>query len=95
MITDTTAIMTFKGNGNVGIGDEDPDFLLEVNGTAGKPGGGSWSNSSDRRLKLPSLGSFLSKAPVIVKLSSCAFSVDRSDKVTARSSCSDFAAGCR
>ncbi|MEM7754157.1 MAG: tail fiber domain-containing protein [Planctomycetota bacterium] len=28
-----------------------PDFDLEVNGTAGKPGGGSWSNSSDRRLK--------------------------------------------
>ena len=24
---------------------------MEVNGSAGKPGGGSWSNSSDRRLK--------------------------------------------
>lgn len=34
----------------VGIGAQ-PAFLLHVNGSAGKPGGGSWSNSSDRRLK--------------------------------------------
>ncbi len=37
--------------GNVGIGTTAPGFKLEVNGSAGKPGGGSWSNSSDRRLK--------------------------------------------
>ncbi len=37
--------------GNVGIGDTSPDFLLEVDGTAGKPGGGDWSDSSDIRLK--------------------------------------------
>ena len=38
--------------GRVSIGaDLTPDFTLEVNGSAGKPGGGSWSNSSDRRLK--------------------------------------------
>ncbi len=36
---------------NVGIGAGAPTFNLEVNGSAGKPGGGSWSNSSDRRLK--------------------------------------------
>ena len=35
----------------VGINSGVPSFTLEVNGTAGKPGGGSWSNSSDRRLK--------------------------------------------
>jgi len=28
-----------------------PSFTLEVNGTAGKPGGGSWSVASDERLK--------------------------------------------
>ncbi len=37
--------------GNVGIHTETPTFTLHVNGTAGKPGGGSWTNSSDRRLK--------------------------------------------
>lgn len=37
--------------GSVGIGTTTPGYLLEVNGTAGKPGGGSWSTASDRRLK--------------------------------------------
>jgi|GEM_PF-6875699 len=40
-----------KSNGDVGIGTTSPQFLLHVNGSAGKPGGGSWSASSDRRLK--------------------------------------------
>ena len=43
--------MTIKNNGNVGIRTSSPGFTLEVNGSAGKPGGGSWSASSDRRLK--------------------------------------------
>jgi len=39
-------------SGNVAVGnDTSPDYKLEVVGSAGKPGGGSWSNSSDRRLK--------------------------------------------
>jgi hypothetical protein len=37
--------------GSLGIGTTNPSFLLHVNGTAGKPGGGSWSNASDVRLK--------------------------------------------
>ena len=37
--------------GSVGIGTSAPAFLLEVNGSAGKPGGGDWSVSSDERLK--------------------------------------------
>ena len=37
--------------GNVGIGTGSPDALLSVNGTADKPGGGSWSTFSDGRLK--------------------------------------------
>lgn len=36
---------------NVGIGTPAPGFLLEVNGTAGKPGGGTWQATSDARLK--------------------------------------------
>jgi len=35
----------------VGIGVSIPSFTLEVDGSAGKPGGGDWSNASDRRLK--------------------------------------------
>ncbi|MGH8003510.1 MAG: tail fiber domain-containing protein, partial [Limisphaerales bacterium] len=46
-----TEHMRIGSNGNVGIGTTVPGFLLEVNGTAGKPGGGSWSVSSDIRLK--------------------------------------------
>jgi FtsZ-binding cell division protein ZapB len=38
-------------NGYVGIGTLTPDALLTVNGTADKPGGGSWSTFSDGRLK--------------------------------------------
>jgi hypothetical protein len=40
-----------ESSGQVGIGTNEPAYLLEVDGTAGKPGGGSWSNSSDLRLK--------------------------------------------
>ena len=35
----------------VGIGTTAPAYLLEVNGTAAKPGGGSWTVASDERLK--------------------------------------------
>jgi hypothetical protein len=38
-------------NLRVGVKTASPTFDLEVNGTAGKPGGGSWSVSSDARLK--------------------------------------------
>ena len=37
--------------GNVGIGTDSPDNKLTVNGTADKPGGGSWGTFSDERLK--------------------------------------------
>ena len=40
-----------EGGGNVGIGTTAPTALLSVNGTANKPGGGSWDIFSDERLK--------------------------------------------
>lgn len=45
-------IVMQQSGDNTAIGnDTSPDYKLEVVGSAGKPGGGSWSNSSDRRLK--------------------------------------------
>lgn len=41
----------FNTSGSVAIGTTAPAFNLHVNGTAGKPGGGSWSVASDARLK--------------------------------------------
>jgi hypothetical protein len=38
--------------GNVGIGTTAPTDTLSVNGTASKPGGGSWAVFSDERLKI-------------------------------------------
>jgi hypothetical protein len=43
--------MRVTGGGNVGIGTSAPDNLLSVNGSADKPGGGSWATFSDRRIK--------------------------------------------
>ena len=43
--------MVIKNTGEIGIGTSSPLQLLSVNGTAGKPGGGSWSSFSDKRMK--------------------------------------------
>jgi len=54
-------------NTNVGIGTTAPDNTLTVNGTADKPGGGSWGTYSDRRLKTVE-GNFNSGLSQILKL---------------------------
>ena len=55
---DGTTRLVLDGNGGLAVGAKfTPSYDLEISalapngGTAAKPGGGSWSNSSDRRLK--------------------------------------------
>jgi len=47
----TVEAMRIKHGGNVGIGTGVPTAKLSVNGTANKPGGGTWAVFSDARLK--------------------------------------------
>ncbi|MFH1120698.1 MAG: tail fiber domain-containing protein [Bacteroidota bacterium] len=49
--SNNTNRMVIKNTGDVGIGTSNPTQLLSVNGTAGKPGGGSWASFSDKRMK--------------------------------------------
>jgi hypothetical protein len=60
------AVMTFTG-GNVGIGTNAPTDKLSVNGTASKPGGGTWAVFSDERLKKIK-GNFTSGLNAVMKL---------------------------
>jgi len=47
----TVEAMRIEYGGNVGIGTASPTAKLSVNGSANKPGGGSWAVFSDARLK--------------------------------------------
>lgn len=53
--TSPTAVMTLEGDtGNMGIGVASPNinYKLEIStNSAGKPGGGTWADSSDERIK--------------------------------------------
>jgi hypothetical protein len=51
LYTDYNRRISIEQHGNVGIGTTSPDNLLTVNGSADKPGGGSWGTFSDARLK--------------------------------------------
>ena len=53
--------------GNVGIGTSAPTDTLSVNGTASKPGGGTWAVFSDERLKNIK-GSFTSGLRAVMRL---------------------------
>lgn len=44
--------LIIDGTGRIGMGGERaPQYDLHLDGTAAKPGGGSWTNASDKRLK--------------------------------------------
>lgn len=51
LFTGNTLRLNITEDGNVGIGTINPTATLSVNGTANKPGGGTWATFSDARLK--------------------------------------------
>lgn len=57
------SILVLHHNNRVSIGGLDASYTLQVHGSAGKPGGGGWTNPSDRRLKknIRPLGNALEK----------------------------------
>jgi hypothetical protein len=65
--TDFNRRISIEQHGNVGIGTTAPDSLLSVNGSADKPGGGSWGTFSDGRLKNLN-GNFNSGLSQVLKL---------------------------
>jgi Chaperone of endosialidase len=50
-VNTSTDVLTILADGHVGIGTTSADNTLSVNGSADKPGGGSWGTYSDGRLK--------------------------------------------
>jgi endosialidase-like protein len=59
--------MVIDTDGHVGVGTTTPDAALTVNGTADKPGGGSWAVFSDERLKNIT-GQFTTGLEAVMKL---------------------------
>jgi hypothetical protein len=61
------AFLINPNGGNVGIGTTAPTDTLSVNGTASKPGGGTWAVFSDERLKNIK-GNFTSGLSAVMRL---------------------------
>jgi hypothetical protein len=70
--------------GNVGIGTSAPTELLSVNGSASKPGGGTWSVFSDERLKNIK-GSYTSGLSAVMKLQPIRFEYKRDNALSIKS----------
>jgi hypothetical protein len=74
-----------RGDGNVGIGTDSPDRTLTVNGTADKPGGGSWDVFSDERLKSIK-GRFTPGLKAVMQLQPLRYEYKRNNALGLRSS---------
>jgi hypothetical protein len=70
--------------GNVGVGTTAPTATLSVNGTANKPGGGSWATFSDERLKTIE-GRFTPGLKAVMQLQPLRYEYKRDNALTLKS----------
>ena len=70
--------------GNVGIGTSAPTDTLSVNGTASKPGGGTWAVFSDERLKNIK-GSYTSGLSAVMRLQPVRYEYKRDNALSIKS----------
>ena len=80
----TFPLLLNPNGGNVGIGTTAPTELLSVNGSASKPGGGTWSVFSDERLKNIK-GSYTSGLSAVMKLQPIRYEYKRDNALSIKS----------
>jgi hypothetical protein len=80
----TFPLLLNPNGGNVGIGTSAPTELLSVNGSASKPGGGTWSVFSDERLKNIK-GSYTSGLSAVMKLQPIRYEYKRDNALSIKS----------
>jgi hypothetical protein len=76
--------MVIDSAGNVSIATSAPTDTLSVNGTASKPGGGSWSVFSDERLKTIK-GGFNSGLKAVMQLQPLRYEYRRNNALSLKS----------
>ena len=76
--------MVVTNTNRVGIGTAGPTDLLSVNGTASKPGGGSWAVFSDERLKTIK-GNFTSGLKAVMQLQPLRYEYKRDNALQLKS----------
>jgi hypothetical protein len=82
--TNFEPLLLNPNGGNVGIGTSAPTDLLSVNGSASKPGGGTWSVFSDERLKNIK-GSYTSGLSAVMKLQPIRYEYKRDNALSIKS----------
>src|SRR5689334_7374539 len=77
-------VLLNPNGGNVGIGTSAPTDTLSVNGTASKPGGGTWAVFSDERLKNIK-GSYTSGLSAVMRLQPVRYEYKRDNELSIKS----------
>lgn len=82
--TNFEPLLLNPNGGNVGVGTTAPTDLLSVNGSASKPGGGTWSVFSDERLKNIK-GSYTNGLSAVMKLQPIRYEYKRDNALSIKS----------